>query len=172
MKELPSVIDLPGEDELLMKRLQKRPEFVKAAPRINDDLFSDEMFEFDDIFFPDDWKDYEGADIYTALEELTEEWCRIYAADIKMSDIGLRLICHYGNITGYAIDLVDFDDEKPPGLKIALCKRIIAGINKITTLLGNKNLSSDRKIIPHKEKLLGLREKVIDLRFKLKKRTA
>jgi hypothetical protein len=166
MREIPAVVDLPGEDELLMRRVQKQPEYAKGMQRWNDS-FLEELFDSDDIIFPENWRECEGADIYTRLEELMEEWCRIYASN--SNDQGLRILCSYGYIMGFAIDLVDFGGEKLPGLKIALCKRIYTGLNNIISIL-NEWEQPDKKITAHKENIHVLRKGVIALRFQLKEK--
>lgn len=163
MREIPAVVDLPGEDELLMKRVQKQPEYAKEHQKWNESFLED-FFEFDDVSFPDNWRETDGAAIYSKLEKLMEKWCRLYAAG--SSETGLKILCYYGNILGFAIDLVDFGGEKMPGLKIALCKRIYSGMNNILSSLTDIK-SGNRKIAQHKEKLLKLRQEVLDLRFKL-----
>lgn len=164
MREIPAVVDLPGENELLMKRVQKQPEYVKNMQGWNDSFFED-IFEFDDIPFPENWREGEGADIYYKLERLMEQWCRFFADD--STEQSLKIICYYGNIMGFAIDLVDFGEEKMPGLKIALCKRIYAGISNILSSITEMK-HSNHKITVHHEKLFTLRQEVLDLRFKLK----
>lgn len=168
MREIPAVVDLPGEDELLMRRVQKQPEYAKGLQRWND-AFLEEMFDADDITFPENWRECQGADIYSTLEVLTEEWCRIYAAN--SNNKGLKILCYYGNIMGFAIDLVDFGGEKVPGLKIALCKRIYTGLNNIISTI-NELKQQNKKITAHKENLFALRQQVISLRFKLKEEDA
>lgn len=164
MREIPAVVDLPGEDDLLMGRVQKQPEYAKGLQRWNDS-FLDEFFDSDDIIFPENWRECEGADIYSRLERLMEEWCRIYA--LNSTDNGLKILCFYGNIMGFSIDLVDFGGEKMPGLKVALCKRIYTGINNIISVIAE--MTNTVKISAHKKELFALRQQVLDLRFKLKK---
>ena len=93
-----------------------------------------------------------------------EQWCCFFADD--PTEQSLKIICYYGNIMGFAIDLVDFGEEKMSGLKIALCKRIYAGVNNILSTI-TEITHSNNKITVHREKLFQLRQKVHDLRFKL-----
>lgn len=164
MREIPAVVDLPGEDELLMKRVQKQPEYAKGLQKWNES-FLEEFFEFDDISFPDNWKECEGAAIYSTLEGMMEEWCRLYASE--NSEAGLKVLCYYGNIMGFAIDLVDFGGDKMAGLKVALCKRIYNGLSNIISTISAMK-SDNTRIFEHKDRLFKLRQEVLDLRFKLK----
>ena len=168
MHELPAVIDLPEEDELLRHRLQKQPEYV--LNRSNLDNFSfDEFMDFEDILFPDNWRDREGASLYGTTEQLMKEWASIYATklDDSQNPIGIQILCLYGKIMGFSIDLVDAGEEKLPGLKIALCKRIHSGINQIVSIIDQLGNTSEY-IITHKTALNILRHKVLQLLFKLK----
>lgn len=167
MHELPAVIDLPEEDELLRHRLQKQPEYV--LNRSNFDNFSfDEFIDFDDIMFPDNWREREGASIYGTTEQLMKEWGTLYAVKLEdaQNHLGIQILCLYGKIMGFSIDLVDAGEEKMPALKIALCKRILSGINKIVSVIDQIGDDSEY-IISHKTALNILRHKVLHLRFKL-----
>lgn len=165
MHEMPSVIDLPEEDELLMKRLQKQPEHAKNTQRIEEPGFED-FLDFEDILFPENWREREGATIYTRIEHLMKEWGGIYSTQITEKDntAGIRALCLYGKIMGFSIDLVDAGEDKMPGLKIALCKRIISGINHIVAIINDiENLY----VPEHTASLKRLRHFVLNLRFKL-----
>ena len=168
MHELPAVIDLPEEEELLRHRLQKQPGYV--LNRTNFDNFSsDEFIDFDDIMFPDNWREREGAAIYGTTEQLMKEWGTIYAAKLEdtHNNSGIKILCLYGKIMGFSIDLVDAGEEKMPELKIALCKRILSGINQIVSLIDQ--IGDDAEYMTsHKTALNILRHKVLHLRFKLK----
>ena len=165
MCEIPAVIDLPGEDELLMKRVQKQPEYVKGMQRWNNSFIEDLFLGVDDVMFPENWQEREGADIYHKLERLMEWWCRFFADD--STEQSLRILCYYGNIMGFAIDLVDFGEEKMSGLKIALCKRLYAGVNNIISAV-TEIKQHNNKISVHLEELLQFRQEVLDLRFNTK----
>ena len=165
MHEIPAVIDLPEEDELLMKRLQKQPEYARNTQKIDEPGFED-FLDFEDILFPENWREREGASIYGRIEHLMKEWAGVYASQITEKDntAGIRILCIYGKIMGFSIDLVDAGEEKMPGLKIALCKRIIAGINSIMAIINDiENLS----VPEHAVSLKKLRHFVLNLRFKL-----
>ena len=166
MHEIPAVIDLPEEDELLMKRLQKQPEYAINIQKIEDPGFED-FLDFEDILFPENWREREGASIYGSVENLMKEWAGIYASQIKEKDnnAGIQVLCIYGKIMGFSIDLVDAGEEKMPGLKIALCKRMISGINNMVAIIHSiDNLS----VQDHTASLNKLRHFVLNLRFKLK----
>ena len=167
MHELPAVIDLPEEDELLQRRLQKQPEYARNLNRLDEPGF-DEFMDFDDILFPDNWRERDGAVLYGLIESLMKEWAALYASklDEKYNAEGIEVLCFYGKIMGFSIDLVDAGEEKMPGLKIALCKRIAGGINDIVSIL--KSIDDNAEYLSqHRKTLNELRHKVLELRFKL-----
>jgi len=168
MQEIPAVIDLPEEDDLLQKRLQKQPEYAKNINSAND-FALEEFLDFEDILFPDNWRERDGASLYGEIEQLMKEWAVVYASklDENSNSAGMQILCLYGKIMGFSIDLVDVGEEKMPGLKIALCKRILAGINHIVTIFTMLDDESDY-ILQHRAILNELRHKVLNLRFKLK----
>ena len=172
MHELPAVIDLPEEDELLMKRLQKRPEYA-VNKRIQDESGFDEFLDFDEILFPDNWRERDGASLYTRVERMMKEWATMYASKLetKENDIGIQILCFYGKIMGFSIDMVDIGEEKMPGLKIALCKRIVSEINNIAAALNSIGKSSTY-ISSHLESLQQLRHEVLTMLFRLKNEAA
>jgi hypothetical protein len=170
MQEIPAVIDLPEEDELLQKRLLKQPEYAKNINTTYDDFGLEVFLDFEDILFPDNWRERDGASLYGDIEQLMKEWSVLYASkldDNQSNNTGIRILCLYGKIMGFSIDLVDVGEDKMPGLKIALCKRILGGINQIAAFLKILDNGSDY-ILQHRAALNGLRDKVLGLRFKLK----
>lgn len=164
MKEISAVIDLPGEDELLMKRIQKQPEYAKENQRWAENIF-DDFFELDEVMFSENWRETDGATIYSKLEKTMEHWCQIFAEDSSAKH--LEVLCHYGYLMGFAVDLVDFGEEKVNGLKIALCKRIFGRLNKIVVIINDKKNATQQEI-EHKNRVLEIRQEVLNLRFRLK----
>ena len=170
MREIPSVIDLPEEDELLKKRLQKQLEYTTSnIPGIN----QEEPFDFEDIMFPDNWRERESAIIYSNIEALAKEWAAFYAVQLpdKFNIPGVRTLCLYGKILGYAIDMLDTAENRLAGLKIALCKRILSDINSIINEISPINVPQDDFLTRHLTKLNRLRHNVLNIRFKLKNET-
>lgn len=169
MQEIPAVIDLPEEDELLMKRLHKQPEYAVNTQKMEDTGFED-FLDFEDFLFPENWRERQGALIYGMIESLMKEWAGIYATNCSddNNSEGIQILCIYGKIMGFSIDLVDSGEEKMPGLKIALCKRIISGINNIVTII---NSVEELAVPEHTASLNKLRQFVLNLRFKIKNET-
>ena len=135
--------------------------------KINDGLkiFLMIFFELDEVMFSENWREADGATIYSKLEKIMEHWCQIFAEDSSAKH--LEVLCHYGYLMGFAVDLVDFGEEKVNGLKIALCKRIYGRLNKIVVIINDKKDATQQEL-EHKNKVLEIRQEVLNLRFRLK----
>lgn len=168
MREIPAVIDLPGEDDLLRKRLQRQ---VSVVSKPFDWSFSseDDFMDYDDILFPDNWRDLPEAEVYDKIEALVRDWCAIYSSQLSSEDnvAGVRALCLYGRLMGFAIDLVDMGSDKPASLKIALCKRVAKDVDRLAGIINS--VSTDIQLLKdHKERLRETREDVIKLQFQLR----
>ena len=167
--ELPGLLDLPGESELLRKRLEKHPELVGESG-----FWAD--FDWDDDDDDDDepktsmeeWKERDGASIYLDLAALATGASGVLASlpgKVNLGE-GPFIICLYGRLMSWAMDLVDLGKNELPAFKIALCKRLVDGINQ---LLGA--IAAVRAKIPSREgeldaqldKLRKIREVAVDL---------
>lgn len=175
LKELPNFIDLPNEEEMIMKKLQKHPELIPQNVDWDNISFSEMFDDFDDdFFFSDDWQKKEGADVYILLEKLAYQWGVVFASALKKDEMpaGLAIICLFGKILARTADILDIDQEELPNLKIALCKRIVADINRLS---GDLSAMSERYkklsslINNHQERLKAVREKIIDILEKTRK---
>jgi hypothetical protein len=167
MNELPGFIDLPDEEDMILKRMELQPEL---SPHPDDSpvaSFFDQDPD-DNQFFPDDWQKRDGADAFIQAQKLALQWSVIFASELdeeNMAD-GLRINCVYGKIMARLGDVLDIDQEGPPGLKIAVSKRICAEIN---ALLGEldaialKQPGLQGRISTHKAQLHKIRESVIDI---------
>jgi len=168
MAEIPSVLDLPGEEELLKRRLaKKRPEFASGKWELPKPI---DAAEFDDLGFPDDWRKREGADIYIAAETLCGNWARGMSVALPVSSRGvaIEILCRHGKILGYAVDLIDSSREEDAGIQIALCKRLVDEIETILATLDHETIPK-RVVERHHLSLRELRQKTLDLLFKKKR---
>ena len=176
MKELRNFIDLPNEEEMIMKKMQKQPELIPQNAEWENSHFS-EMFDDmdDDVFFSDDWQKKDGADSYILLEKIAYQWCIIQAAELKSELIadGMKIICFLGKVMARTADILDVETEEMPELKIALAKRVISDVNALIGLLkdiAEKNTRLVRVVITHIEHLQGIREKLIDIIEKMREK--
>ncbi len=174
LKELPNFIDLPNEEEMIMKKLKMQPDLIPQNVDWDNMSFS-EMFDNldEDFFFSEDWQKRDGADIYMLLEKLAFQWAVIFASELDKENMadGLSIICIFGKILARTADILDVEGNEFSTLKIALSKRIVSDINK---LLGELNELSGKQprlselINTHRERLQSVREKMIDMLEKLR----
>ncbi|OGV35058.1 MAG: hypothetical protein A2020_11055 [Lentisphaerae bacterium GWF2_45_14] len=176
MKELRNFIDLPSEEEMIMKKMQKQPELIPQNAEWENSRFADMLEDIDDdVFFNDDWQKKDGADSYILLEKIAYQWCVIQAAEIKGELIaeGMKIICLFGKIMARTADILDIEIDEMPELKIALAKRVISDINSLIGILkdtAEKNTRLVRVVISHIEHLQGIREKLIDITEKVREK--
>ena len=169
MLEIPSVLDLPGENDLLRKRLQRRMSMVWKQ--------SDFDFGFDDDFSDDDiipfyetWRELPEAAVYDEVEALMRDWCAIYATVLPNSGdaAGIQGLCLYGRMLGFIFDLVvDMEANRPGHLKVALCKRLLKDMDRMSGIIdatGFEHSSLKR----HKSRLKNAREGALRLLFQLR----
>ncbi len=175
MQELRHYIDLPNEEEMIMKRLQRYPELITQSEEFGDMWMSDFFEEFDDDYiFSDDWRKKDGSDVYLQLEKLAAQWAVIFASalDDKNASAGMRILCLYGKMLARTADILDVTTENYPSLKVALDKRLVNEINKIIGELDALGTSQSRLSIrteAQKSHLLTIREKLLDILEKSRK---
>lgn len=176
MNELSKFIDLPGEEEIILKSLQNHS---KPIPQ-NINFSSDSEMNFDDIehfengvFSNDEWRKKENALIYTIVEKLSSQWALYLASRLvpKNMSQGMRILCYYGKLLARISDIIGIDSELPPALKIALCKRTTTIVNELLGELEKiKEYQNDlnKELYSHSRRLQIVREKTIDLLNKLR----
>ena len=168
MREIPAVIDLPGEDDLLRKRLQRQLSVV-SKPLDWSFPSEDDFMDYDDILFPDNWRDLPEAGVYDQIEALVRDWCALYASQLSSEHNieGVRALCLYGRLMGFVIDLVDMGKDKTASLKIALCKRVAKDLDRLVGIINSISIDIQSLKI-HKERLRETRENVLKLLFQLR----
>jgi hypothetical protein len=168
MREIPAVIDLPGEDDLLRKRLQRKFSVV-SEPLDWGFPFENDFLDYDEILFPENWRDLPEAEIYDGIEFLVRDWCAIYASKLaaKNNIPGVQALCLYGRLMGFSVDLVDMGTGKPVALQIALCKRIAKNLDRLAGIINS--ITTDIPLLKkHKERLREMRDDVLKLLFQLR----
>ena len=179
IKELPRYIDLPREDELLLKRMQHNTELVSQNINWDDTPYNaifDEGQIDEDFFNADDWKERDGADIFLALQKLASDWMETYSRSLKKNMLpdGLVVITVFGKITARLADIIDLDREPYNQLKIALAKRVINEFNNIIGImsaLGEKYPEIESKVDEQLSHIQVLREKTVDLIYQLRNKS-
>ena len=169
MREVPSVIDLPDEYELLFNKVKKKPEFFSNLPTLfEEEDFFDDFIENDLYVMPDEWKKSKWYNVYIDMEDLLDSW-RIFSIESDLNVDGIRILAFYAMLSRMTINLINLAEDGQTELQKAVSKRIICIINKILTILEDKSLHNFRVVKYHFSKLLVLRDKVINIRFSLDK---
>lgn len=169
-QELPSCIDLPGEEDYIMKKLMGMPDLVPAP---NESFIFDFIDDDEEFFSSSEWRNRPGAELYDMVQAVSWRWNTILAgnSDSSMLGKGLSITCLFGKTISRIVDMVNSDDNMP-GLKISLLKRILADIN---TLIGHfNNIAAERHSLIKPvtaicDQLQSCRERTIDLLQLLRK---
>ncbi len=173
-QELPRCLDLPGEEDIIMKKLMAQPDLVPTNAEWNGFVFGESFFEEEEDFLIDgDWKQRKGADIFIQLEKIAFEWNVIFASELRSANLkdGLSVICLMGKQLSRCADMLGIDTEDMCPLKISLTKRVLADINELVGALRemkSKQPNLETKINGFIGHLHSIRENTIDLINELK----
>ena len=173
-QELPLCMDLPGEEDIIMKKLMAQPDLVPTNADWSGFVFGESFFEDDDDLLIDgDWKQKKGADIFIQLEKIASEWNVIFASELRTANMkeGLAVICLMGKQLSRCADMLGIDSDDMRPLKISLAKRVLADINELVGALRdvkNKQPNLEQKINGFIGHLQSIREKTIDIINELK----
>lgn len=137
LNELPRFIDLPGEDDILVRRMARHPELVPEVQPWQSTMpdHGDEGFDLEDDFaFPPDWRKRPEGGLYLGLQDASRQWCRVFASrlDRETRGEGVCLIAGFGLLIGMTIDLIYMEENERPPLRMALLKRLHAGIDRLS----------------------------------------
>ena len=182
MQELPRYIDLPSEDELIMKRIMTRKELLPLPGGALSADSPDELFpEEEPSPVTDDWQNQPGSEFYIAGCRLGRMWALAMASDFSDEATlhGTRILCLYGSIMARTWDLINMEEENeaPPTLQIALCKRLLNAVNDLMgefLVLAEKDCKIASNAELHYGQMLIFRDKILkmlhDLRFPVEKK--
>jgi len=135
LAELPQFIDLPGENDLLGRRMARHPELVPELQswRMTMPEQDGDPEEDADFSFPADWRRRPVGELYNRLQVGAQGWCRIFSSRLDRATRaeGVEIIAAFGLLQGMVIDLIYMGDDEPSGLRLALLKRLHAGINRL-----------------------------------------
>lgn len=182
MKELFKYIDLPSEDELIMRRLTNDPEYKKIKdPALTEKLLSyfrkknmdgEEEAQNGDCA----WQKRDGAASFMLFSRLARLWAQEFArAGAKVPSLPfLRISCVYGQLLLQSSDLMDLRENDPSAdpLKCAIAKRMLAKINFLCGELlsfGKEYSAHTASCDYHFRNLMELREKIIAFLFRIRK---
>lgn len=175
-KALAGCLDLPGEEDLIYKRLMAQPELVPtgvdASAAVMRDIFEgaqagDEEEEGEWEGSGGDWRRKPGAEACRRIEYLAGEW-NVLAAALETPERMVRALgvsCLFGKLLSRVYSLTDGDGDAPPSLRVSLLKRVLADINDLLGALGQWN--ADRHVSRERldwlsDQLQHFREAAID----------
>lgn len=183
MRELYKYIDLPSEDELIMRRLSNDPEYK----RINDPALTEKLMRYfrkknieeTEENSDTNWQKRPGAASFMLFSRLARLWAQEFArAGKNVSSMAfLRISCVYGQLLLQSSDLMDLRENDPATdtLKCAIAKRMLARINFLCgefSSFGKTYPAHTESCIYHFNNLLELREKIIAFLFRTRKRSS
>lgn len=167
-QELPRFIDLPAEDEIIYRHIQRKkslaptgePWPVKLPPK---EELPPEEAEEERKRWDEEWQKRPGASIYILCGRIVRKFCTVFAeksTGSADSENSIRILCILGRIMARVTDVIELEPGELPALKIALCKRFVADANEILGLIGKLNLTDGET-----EEILRIaREEVLRLR--------
>ena len=169
-RELPGCLDLPGEDDLIRRKLAQT-EPVSAAAESSRELnfFSDDD---DDDDGDGDWRSRPGAEACRRAEYLASCWNRI-ASDFpdKLFPAALATSCRFGKILELVYAFSDNSDA-PAAMRIGLIKHIVGEIGDLFGDLAQWRRHAGRalkELTDLSEQLHFFREAALDSMAALKK---
>lgn len=143
-QELPKYIDLPREDEIIYRRLQRQRHL---APQGGEWPFHDpaekdpppddaRMDEEERKKWDEKWLKREGADSYILCGKLARALCTFFAEKSQSPEISgkvMAALAMVGKMMARCTDLIELEPGELPAFRIAVCKRLADDAN---TLLG------------------------------------
>lgn len=144
--ELPRYIDLPAEDEIIYKNIQRQkaltpaggvwpfrqPEDPSRQPP-EDGVSEEERRRWDE-----EWIKREGAGPYIICCRLTRKISTLFSLRTTAGDTAqklVRILTLTGRTMARLTDLIEMDPGDMPALRIALSKRFIADANEMLGIL-------------------------------------
>ena len=172
VRALPSCLDLPGEEEMIFKRLMSQPELVPTGVK---DPMRMLKSEFDQAEEEADWEEerrelrrrnsFEAA---RKVENLAKQW-NLLSARFLTADTApaiLKVTCSFGKLLSRIYNFEESDpEEDTQTLRISLLKHILRDINELKLLLSEcsaSNLLYPTAMDSFAEALSFVRENVLD----------
>jgi hypothetical protein len=167
-KVLPNCLDLPGEEDTILKKLMAQPDLVPTNADWNGlgmpDLFFDED---DEQFNMAELSRKKGSDLFIEVQKLAIEWNIVLASDLRDALLleGMKITCQFGKLLSRSADIVEIEDNQMPALKISLGKRMLTDLNDLVGMLRNIKKQQTKMAIKI-DSFIGhiqyIREKTID----------
>ena len=171
-RALPSCLDLPGEDEMIFKKLMNQPEMVPTGVTDPHRMLKSE-FEHpeDEAEWDEERRENRRRNPFEAarkVENLAREWNLLAASSYQAQSFksGLRGGCILGKLLSRIYNFEETDDaEENIPLRIGLLKRILSDLNEAVEILSDCSKSgfiSAEQLDDFLKTLAFVRENVID----------
>lgn len=177
-KTLGTCLDLPGEEEMIFKRLMSQPDLVPTGVA-NPESLTNPFEQLSEEEAAEEWDEtlhkrgnFEGL---RRLEKLSSEWNLLVAHQMPESSFlaALNVTCHFGKLLSRITNFVDVEDVvENRSLRISLLKRSLADLNELIASLENVKAQSglpEAVFAQFFEKLSFFRESVLDWLGKVRK---
>jgi len=168
-RTLPSCLDLPGEDEMIFKRLMAQPELVPTGVADPERMLKEE-FEFaDEDPEPDNDVRRCSYDAERRVRNLVVEWNMYTAYKFPADDLRkvMPLTCAFGKLLSRIFNYTDTEEaEDTLNLRISLLKRMLADINEVLEKLDlccSEGLINHTELARFQHSLNLVREYTVDL---------
>ena len=154
ISELPTYIDLPGEDAILMRTIRRRLGVEKDLQlegewELGPDGEEPDIVDLVSFNVDENWREAPGGAVYHNCSILARDLC-LSAATAPNKELRLRVmrvLTLYGQLMARSADLIEMslqmahavydkeDPEIPENLRIAIVKRLLFYQNKLTNEL-------------------------------------
>ena len=176
LNELKNFIDLPNEEELIMKKVFKNNSLIPQNNENPSFSSGNDLHEEGGILIPDDeWRRKDGGDIYILIEQLATQWNSVFATELpqELMLIGIKITSIYGYLLARTSDILNLDEELP-ALRVALCKRLHSKLSDQIGFLyeiAKQAPQLSHTVKTHVSHIQSIRNKLISLLEKIRKPT-
>lgn len=164
-------LDLPGEDDMIFKRLMSQPELVPTGVTDPYRTLKNEMEAWEEENELDDEarenRRAHTMDVSRRVRKLAIEWNLLAAADWGKYSAGelLKITCAFGKLLSRLYNLEETDIEPETlNLRISLLKYSLADLNTLVESIIDFQNNSNNNILPERfvEPLAFVRENLLD----------
>lgn len=147
-RTLPACLDLPGEDEMIFKRLMSQPEMVPTGVSDPNTILRSQ-FDTEDELDEEEIKENRRRNSFEAaprLENLAVEWNLLAASRLmgKFDRDVLAVTCAFGKILSRVYNYEDTEDSaETVSLRISLIKYMLADLNELAEVIKNTAANCD-----------------------------
>ncbi|MBE6381387.1 MAG: hypothetical protein E7047_10720 [Lentisphaerae bacterium] len=142
-RALPTCLDLPGEDEMIFKRLMSQPELVPTGVKDPMRMLKSEFEQFEnEAEWDEERRDVRKRNTFEAVrkvENLAKEWVVATAgADRRSMPTALKVTCLFGKLLSRIYNFEETDPEDDTSaLRIGLLKYMLRDISELKEALNN-----------------------------------